>query len=937
MGLWCNGVEDSTKKLQLDYFGSRQRLFKRLGYKDRNNNGVIDFVKKSSLNKLIKADEGYHSTSCAYPVDDNCDQKIDENEAWRHYARISLNSTSLDPFFLNELKGKDFNEQKKFLDKVAGHLKGKFGSMIRLLSTTLQIGINNKSTELIRYVIHYLQGNSKNKNGIDRMASVIGQKVKGFQDKDVREIIKKIIKEEPKEGFVPFIKTLGGILGKNHAKTFLDEKWQSTSPSDFQSFAKAITLLAVGAADSQTRTYIKKAMLSDVNFDYRQKILREIEAKKPVATILKESLNSKFNFPLLSERRKIAQVLLKMGASASEFEKKSWHGYVIFNPPANFHQTQKMKALGDAALPSLKAGLRDNQSKVRAHAVLMLRNIKRGLSLIVKSLRDRDLTVREMAITCLKELKEKLKYPYEFEAIRAILQCAASFVEKMTAIEILGDLKYKPAIPELTNLLLTDKSDRIRRAAAEALVKMDSIKSILALKRVLKKGPSLDVRKVATAAIKAFALKKGHPIKIKIKLIEILVEIGQVSIIARFAEYDKNNSIRIKAIQGLSKIKHPAVIPVLLRIIEKDKSPLAQKEAMNTLTQTDNHTIPGAMRKIAINHRSGAIRLLALKYTIKKGGYDIAPTLSTILKKDSHPKLRKIAAKALSKFSGREIIGALSQSATYDKAGEVRSAANYSLGKIATNASFPDKIQIMAFQGLIKMKNPVNIPVLSKFLFGPHLIAIRRDAAWGLGLLKSPKAIPALIKAVQTDKSYVVQITSIRALAKIGGGQTSQILLGFLAKAQDNNLKIMIVNTLGKSREKSAVPAIKKILNQTVPITLKISCIKALGKINTIEANALLRYIASKTNDPYLGGEARIALEESGHPDNISFFSTIIKTHDSLAVRCSAARALGRTKSAKAYPILFWISKNAGATQLKEAAERAINKIQSARNIPQNK
>ncbi|NQU17975.1 MAG: hypothetical protein HQ564_07890, partial [Candidatus Saganbacteria bacterium] len=61
MGLYCNGADDSAKKLQLDFASPRQRLFKRLGFKDRNNNGIIEAKENNPLNRLIKADEGYGS------------------------------------------------------------------------------------------------------------------------------------------------------------------------------------------------------------------------------------------------------------------------------------------------------------------------------------------------------------------------------------------------------------------------------------------------------------------------------------------------------------------------------------------------------------------------------------------------------------------------------------------------------------------------------------------------------------------------------------------------------------------------------------------------------------------------------------------------------------------------------------------------------------
>ncbi|NQU17976.1 MAG: HEAT repeat domain-containing protein [Candidatus Saganbacteria bacterium] len=288
MGLWCNGVDDSAKKLQIDFFSTRQKIFKHLGFKDRNNNGVIEAKKKTPLNKLIRAEEGYgaydRQKNIYHQADLNKDGKIDEKESWYHLylkAKLSVSQSFIENEImdkeLNVVK-KDFKAVKKNLDRLAGYLRKNKTLLAELLANALQIGINKKNKKLVEYVINYLHGCQKNHKGIHPVALAVGKQVKGINQ--IYEILHKIFWEWQKKTFkdkvkykpnkekiesgIAFVKAFGGMLGDDFV-TYI--KIRGTDDPFIQEAVVLTKLLTKPyTGKRQKRAWLKKLTMNSMSW-----------------------------------------------------------------------------------------------------------------------------------------------------------------------------------------------------------------------------------------------------------------------------------------------------------------------------------------------------------------------------------------------------------------------------------------------------------------------------------------------------------------------------------------------------------------------------------------------------------------------------------------------------------------------------------------------
>ena len=141
------------------------------------------------------------------------------------------------------------------------------------------------------------------------------------------------------------------------------------------------------------------------------------------------------------------------------------------------------------------------------------------------------------------------------------------------------------------------------------------------------------------------------------------------------AAKDENRGVRVYAIQGLSRLKDPA-IDQALQSASKDPDWEVQKEALSALVKAGRELAP---MLTAIRFNSTELRELA---AVRLGDFHEPEAIQALIHalKDEEELVRLRAVNSLAKIKAPESMQAL-QEATQDKDPQVRKAALAALGK----------------------------------------------------------------------------------------------------------------------------------------------------------------------------------------------------------------------------------------------------------------
>jgi HEAT repeat protein len=151
---------------------------------------------------------------------------------------------------------------------------------------------------------------------------------------------------------------------------------------------------------------------------------------------------------------------------------------------------------------------------------------------------------------------------------------------------------------------------------------------------------------------------------------------------------------------------------------------------------------------------------------------------------------------------------------------------------------------------------------------------VRREAAFALGLTRSPTCVASLAAAVEIDKKPSVRGAAAVALGQIGDPSAAPALSGALARRlpatgifnrlrrkkveEDEFVRRSAAVSLGQIGSRESVPALVEALSDVrSPGDVRRECARALGRIGDPSAVPALRSVLS-AQDPYL---SRIAFE----------------------------------------------------------------------------
>ena len=202
----------------------------------------------------------------------------------------------------------------------------------------------------------------------------------------------------------------------------------------------------------------------------------------------------------------------------------------------------------------------------------------------------------------------------------------------------------------------------------------------------------------------------------------------------------------------------------------------------------------------------------------------------------------------------------------------------------------------------------------------------REQAATALGRLGDPKALPALLNALD-DETIRFSETILDAIGHILDGtspddaenrkvfsRVADRLIQFVQRddPEKAHVRIAAAEALGKTRDPKAIPVLTEMLREDKPTPIAIAAARALRHFDHPQAIQALTKAAANTN---LLMDARVAamlsLGDIGNPKAVDTLIHILEDRSADgSLRTEAARALGRIGDPKAIEPLIRILKS---------------------------
>jgi HEAT repeat protein len=187
-------------------------------------------------------------------------------------------------------------------------------------------------------------------------------------------------------------------------------------------------------------------------------------------------------------------------------------------------------------------------------------------------------------------------------------------------------------------------------------------------------------------------------------------------------------------------------------------------------------------------------------------------------------------------------------------------------------------------------------------------------------------AVPLLIDALQTQDPVLVLIYQ-HILARISTA-TPMLTKTLATTTAHPTVRARVAETLGKSKDKSAIPALLDALKDQY-FTVRASAALALGNIGDAQVIPSLLPLL-KDKDGEVRSAACVAIAKFRDPSTFDDITNILLDDPLIEVRQSAARALGETKHPATIPFLmealrdssWWFEREQAAADLMNAIEK---------------
>lgn len=278
-------------------------------------------------------------------------------------------------------------------------------------------------------------------------------------------------------------------------------------------------------------------------------------------------------------------------------------------------------------------------------------------------------------------------------------------------------------------------------------------------------------------------------------------------------EAQKNDELRMLALQGLINSDPERAIPFLGKLLEGSGSPKEKSKALFVLAQSGTPQAREILGKVARGQSNPDLQLKAIQYLGLFGGADSRKTLAEVYASSPDPSIRRSILRSYMLAGDKEH---LFEAAKNEKNDDVKREAIRQLGLVHA----PNELQ-----QLYRMDNS---PEIRRELLKAFFLS--GDA-------------PKLLEVAQTDKDPELRRSAIRNLGLIHSDSAASALQSIYAKETDRGLKEEVLNSYFLQGNAAAMVAIAR--NEKDP-ELKRVAVSKLSIMHSKEATEYLMEILQK-------------------------------------------------------------------------------------------
>jgi HEAT repeat protein len=391
---------------------------------------------------------------------------------------------------------------------------------------------------------------------------------------------------------------------------------------------------------------------------------------------------------------------------------------------------------------------------------------RRAFEALLDLIGHEDAAVRQAVIAAINSLGHP-----EMEARAIALLSDPNPRVRESAVKIAGYFGYE----QCADLLIercSDEEESVRRAAIEHIPYLEDDRVVAILIDALENGTPR-VRAAAASAFAQVDTATAMPYLLKalndgdtwVRYFAIR-SIGRhrsgegLDQVARLAQEDAAEHVRIAAVDSLGKLAGPRAVSVLASLIESDDSDLA-RAALKSLGQIDHEDALSPLL-FALSSTEPARRREALQALGAQGRKSAVERMQWVAATDSEPSVTRTAIDALAHLGTPEAIAAL------------------------VNLTAETARREACIESLSRL-NEQKIELIGKGLTSAQS-SVRRALVDALGRMKNPLASELLSKALD-DEDASVRLAAVNALAHIGSRSAERKLVDLMRADPEPNVR----------------------------------------------------------------------------------------------------------------------------------------------------
>lgn len=332
------------------------------------------------------------------------------------------------------------------------------------------------------------------------------------------------------------------------------------------------------------------------------------------------------------------------------------------------------------------------------------------------------------------------------------------------------------------------------------------------------------------------------------------------------SDHAETKANRLAAIDGLGKSAHPSVVPALLALLT-NPDPELRVAAATALGWKENQAAVGPLLARATDAQEPVEIRVAAIGALGQIGDAAALAAIEALAKDTDHRIRREALLALIESPllrhADGVPVAITLLGDLEQDGHARSRAASFLG----SAKDPRAVEplIEALQdvrppaGFAELPSPEGLTGQAK-TFAERLRSlhnVRAHAAYALGLIGDPRAVPPLLKALG-DPDHVLRIQATGALGRLRAREAVPKMIEALEDPHEL-VRQVAATALGVLDDPSAEPALRRALADQES-GVRVQAALALGRLGAQGARESLTKLADEDPAPTVRQAARAAL-----------------------------------------------------------------------------